>query len=397
MRYLSRRRFCTLAASAAACAPRAFAQTGENVHFNVADYDRTRILAAANDALARKPQPPSSIPTPIAGIPQQAYYSQSTEWFKNDDGTGYEHRRGLIDPAAFTAHRDALVALGGCVAACVAAWRLTSDAKYATHAMSHLHAWFLAPDTAMAPNLEHAGSITGKAEGSPAGVEETVALAEVIRAASFLCAYNGVATEEESAGLRKWCNDFATWMNDSKKGMIARESKDRLTICWTLQVAEAARFAKMGALQLDCSHRFRDKLIRLMNLDGQFDTELHRPDSYLSSLFTLDCLALTCEVISSPLDRLWEYTLPDGRGMRSAASFLYPAIENRGAWKYPADPQHFSDWPVRQPSLLFAGRAFTRPEYIATWKRLPAEPKSVEMLRYFPVRQPALWTVRAPA
>ncbi len=263
--------------------------------------------------------------------------------------------------------------------------------------MAHLRAWFLTPETAMEPNLEHAGSINGKTEGSPAGAEETVALAEVIRAASFLCAYNGIATEEEAVGLRKWCNDFATWMNDSKKGMIARESKDRLTICWTLQVAEAARFAKMGALQLDCSHRFRDKLIRLMNLDGQFDTELHRPDSYLSSLFTLDCLALTCEVISSPLDRLWEYTLPDGRGMRSATSFLYPAIENRGAWKYPADPQHFSDWPVRQPSLLFAGRAFTRPEYIDTWKRLPAEPKSVEMLRYFPVRQPALWTVRAPA
>ena len=78
-------------------------------------------------------------------------------------------------------------------------------------------------------------------------------------------------------------------------------------------------------------------------------------------------------------------------------AFLYPAIDNRAAWKYPSDPQHFSDWPARQPSLLFAGRAYSRPEYIATWKRLQPEPQLPELLRYFPVRQPALWTVRAPA
>jgi hypothetical protein len=392
---LTRRRFCTLVATAAACTPYLRAQ--DNIHFNVADYDHDRILSAANEALKLQPKPPASIPTPIKGVPPRAYYSQNTEWFRNEDFAAYDHRRGQTNPAAFTAHRDALVALGGCVAACVAAWRVSSDAKYATHAMSHLHAWFLDPATSMEPTLEHAGSIDGTAEGSYYGIEETVALAEVIRAASFLCAYNGVATEDEAAGLRKWCSEFATWLNESKKGMIAREAKDRLTICWTLQAAECARFAKMGALQLETSHRFRDKLIRLMNLDGQFDTELHRPDAYQSSIFTLDCLSLTCEVISTPLERLWDYTLPDGRSMRSAVAFLYPAIDNRAAWKFPADPQHFSDWPFRQPSLLFAGRAYSRPEYIATWKRLAPEPRSPELLRYFPVRQPALWTVRVPA
>jgi hypothetical protein len=394
---LTRRRFCTLAATAAACPPYALTQTPENIHFNVADYEHDRILSAANESLKLQPNPPSKIPAPIKGIPSRAYYSQSTEWFRNEDFPTYDHRPGLINPAAFTAHRDALVALGGCVSASVAAWRATNDTKYSSHAMTHLRAWFLDPTTSMEPTLEHAGSINGDAEGNGYGIEETVALAEIIRSASFLCAYNGVATEDEAAGLRKWCTDFATWLNESKKGMIARESKDRLAICWTLQAAEAARFAKIGALQLDTSHRFRDKLIRLMNLDGQFDTELHRPDAFLSSLFTLDCLSLTCEVISTPLERLWDYTLPDGRSMRSAVAFLYPAIDNRGAWKFPADPKHFSEWPVRQPSLLFAGRAYSRLEYITTWKRLPPEPHSPEMLRYFPVRQPALWTVRAPA
>jgi hypothetical protein len=393
MHRLTRRRFCTLAATAAACTPKLLAQ--DNIHFNVADYEHDRILAKAAEALKQQPRPLTSIPAPIKGLPPRAYYSQSTEYFLEDGK--YEHHRGLINPAAFTAHRDALVAFNGIVASCVAAWRLTSDTKYSTHAMAHLRAWFLSPGTGMEPNLEHAGSLDGTADGHYTGIEETVALAEVIRATSFLCAYNGTATDDEAAGLRKWCSDFATWLNESKKGFVARDFPNRLAICWTVQAAEAARFAKVGALQLECSHRFRDKLLRMMNLDGQFDSELHRPDAYLASIFTLDCLSLTCEVISTPLERLWDYTLPDGRCMRAAVSFLYPAIDNRGLWKYPADPQHFSDLPVRQPSLLFAGRAFSRPEYIATWKRLPPEPHSAELLRYFPVRQPALWTVRAPA
>ncbi|SEC60234.1 alginate lyase family protein [Terriglobus roseus] len=397
---MTRRNFCSNAVAAACGIPHVLrAQLAEGVHFNVAEYDRARILAAANDALNQAPQTVTTTAAPLKALNRGTYYSEDPEWFPAATETKmpYEHRQGYTNPQAFTAHRDALVRMNGIVAVCVAAWRLTGETRYPNHAILHLRAWFMDAETRMEPNLEHAATVPPAADGNYRGVEETVSLAETVRATSFLCAYNGVATEEEATALRKWFGDYSTWLNESKKGMIAREAKDRLAICWTLQAAECARFARNSALSLECSHRFKEKLLRQMNLDGEFPLELHRANAYASSLFTLDCLATTCEVLSSPLERLWELTLPDGRGMRSAVAFLFPAIESRARWKYPADVQHFTDWPVRQPSLLLAGRAFGRPEYLEVWKRLPAEPNSAELLRTFPIRQPALWTVRPPA
>ena len=394
--YVSRRAFCTATAGALLLPRFSLPQAAENVHFNVAEYDRSHILTAATDALKQMPATITSLAAPIKGLDAHTYYSEDTEWWpqQGKPDASYEHRQGYSNPHAFSAHRDAVVRLNGVVAACVAAWRLTSEARYAEHAMLHLRAWFLDAETRMEPNLDHAGCIPPATEGTPRGVEDTVAVAELVRATSFLCAYNGVATEAEAAGLRAWFASFATWLNESKKGFIARESKDRLAICWTLQAAECARFAHIGALQLECSHRFRDKLLRQMTFDGDFPAELHTGDAYAASIFTLECLSLTCEALSTPMDRLWDYNLPDGRGMRSAVAFLYPSLDRRAAWKYPADAEHFGDWPVRGASLLLAGRAYTRPEYIATWKRLPVEPRSPELLRYLPSRQPALWTVR---
>ena len=397
---ITRRNFCCTAISAACGLPHGLrAQTAENIHFNVAEYDRSRILAAASDALKQPPQTLTANAAPLKSLDAHTYYSEDTEWFPADTPakTPYEHRQGYTNPQAFTAHRDALVRMNGIVAACVAAWRLTGEAAYAQHAMLHLHAWFLETATRMEPNLEHAATVPPATDGNYRGVEETVMLAETVRASSFLCAYNGIATDDEAAALRKWFTDFSTWLNESKKGTIAREAKDRLSICWTLQAAECARFTRNSELSRECSHRFKDKLLRQMNFDGEFPLELHRADAYAASLFTLDCLSLTCEVLSTPLEPVWEFTLPDGRGMRSAVALLFPTMENRGRWKYPADAEHFTDWPVRQPSLLLAGRAFSRPEYLDLWKRLPAEPKQAELLRVFPVRQPALWTVRPPA
>jgi hypothetical protein len=392
---ISRRSFCCQAALLLGARPTLLSQTAEGIHFNVAEYDRKRILASAAEALKAEPVTITSIQTP-AKLEPGLYYSEDTEWWRTDNAA-YEHRQGYTNPSAFTAHRDAMVAMNGHVASLVAAWRLTSEAQYATQALRFLHAWFLDDATRMTPSLDHAACVPPSFTGKPGGVEETVMLTETARAASFLCAYNGVATEEEANGLRKWFAEFALWLNESKPGFIARESKDRLAICWTAQTSEFARFARNEALLIECSHRFRDKLLRQMSLDGNFPTELHRPNSYAASIFTLDCLSVACEVLSSPMERLWDYNLPDGRGMRSAVSFLFPALLNRGSWKYPADVEHFNELPVRQPSLLFAGRAYSRPEYIDLWKHLPAEPKLPQMLRRFPVREPALWTVRAPA
>jgi hypothetical protein len=49
------------------------------------------------------------------------------------------------------------------------------------------------------------------------------------------------------------------------------------------------------------------------------------------------------------------------------------------------------DWPMRQPSLLFAGLALNRPDYLQLWQTLPADSNVEEVIRNFFIRQPVLW------
>jgi hypothetical protein len=46
---------------------------------------------------------------------------------------------------------------------------------------------------------------------------------------------------------------------------------------------------------------------------------------------------------------------------------------------------------LRQQSLLFAGLALKRPEYLALWRSLSPKPKTEEAVRNYPIRQPVLW------
>jgi len=62
-----------------------------------------------------------------------------------------------------------------------------------------------------------------------------------------------------------------------------------------------------------------------------------------------------------------------------------------GAWPHPADVQYFDQFPVRQPSLLFAGLAYSEPRYLALWGKLNPDSEVEEVIRNYPIRQPVLW------
>jgi hypothetical protein len=77
-------------------------------------------------------------------------------------------------------------------------------------------------------------------------------------------------------------------------------------------------------------------------------------------------------------------------------AFMFPFIKDKSSWPYKHDVEHFDDFPVRQPSLLFAGVAYGEADYIALWngKTLNPDPTVPEVIRNFPVRQPLLWMTK---
>jgi len=128
--------------------------------------------------------------------------------------------------------------------------------------------------------------------------------------------------------------------------------------------------------------------------NGSVPLELRRTKPYGYCLFNLDVMSTVCQILSGPEDNLFAFSLPDGRGFAKAMAFMYPFIANKESWPYPHDVEYFQGWPVRQPSLLFAGISLSKPEYFALWRTLNPDPAVEEIVRNYPIRQPLLWVAQ---
>jgi hypothetical protein len=102
-------------------------------------------------------------------------------------------------------------------------------------------------------------------------------------------------------------------------------------------------------------------------------------------------MSTVCQLLSTRTDSLWTFKLPDGRTIGKAVAYMAPFIKDKKRWPLKPDVMYYDKWPMRQPSLLFAGLALSKPEYITLWRKLPAESDVDEVIRNFFIRQPLLW------
>lgn len=366
-----------------------------NPHYEmVATEDRRRILTSANRYLSEQPITVTTSRSPLSSGGLHDYFSQGDYWWPDPAHPKgpYIRRDGMSNPANFNAHREALIRLSLIVPALTAAWALTGQEKYADHAGRHLRAWFVDPATHMNPNLEYAQAIIGVSKGRGTGIIDTLHLVEPARAATLLTAAGAL---EDAVAIKRWFADYLEWMRTSKNGQQERDAKNNHGTCWVLQAAEFARFTNNEEMRTWCRDRFRTVLVpNQIASDGSLPLELARTKPYSYSLFDTDVLADLCQSLSTKEDNLWQFTTPDGRCMKKLMTFMYPFIRDKTAWPYRHDVEHWNDFPVRQPSLLFAGIAYNQPEYIALWKTLNPDPTVPEVIRNYPVRQPLLWLPR---
>ena len=361
--------------------------------FSVASFDRARVLKAANQYLKEVPItiPASSSPRSAGGL--HDFFSEGDYWWpdpQNPDGP-YIQRDGMTNPNNFVDHRRYLMRLSVQVPALAAAWKLTKDPRYANHAVRHLKAWFIDEKTRMNPNLQYAQAIHGRFTGRGIGVIDTIHLVEVARAIEVL-KDSGALTMTDLGKHIQWFNDYVQWMTTSKNGTDERDAKNNHGTCWVMQVAAFARLVGNEELLDYCRNRFKTVLVpNQIASDGRFPEELRRTKPYGYSLFNLDAMTTVCQILSMSTDNLWTFTLPDGRGIGKAVAYMYPYIKDKKNWPLKPDVMYDTEWPMRHSSLLFAGRALNRPEYIELWKTLPSDSKVDEVVRNFFIRQPVLW------
>jgi hypothetical protein len=428
-RQTSRRAFCSAAAGCAgllftrrgiAGAPASTAPAGTPTRPDVAAIDHDRILAAAERWLAQRPATITSHSCPRSPGTPHDYYSESQP--DSADETAAEAPAKA--PAPFTAHRDAVFDVGMAVPALTAAYLLTGGSRYAEHAVAWLTAWFIDPATRMTPRLDFASTVNPQPAqpsadadnaatvypgGRPEGILETLPLVEVTQAVPFL-ASSPALSEGDRKAVQAWFAAYLQWLTEPEDSgprlaALARDRKDHHATSWLLQ---AGAYTMLGVAQSDVEraedsgltalrHRFETVTLRAqIRADGTFPQELISTTPYRNSLFNLDLMAGVCHLLSTRLDSIWNYSLQDGPGMRSAIAFHFPFIADRSMWPYRADADHFRELPARRASLLLCARAYQRPEYASLWKTLPPDPPSPTIERTLPIHQPLLW-VRQPA
>ena len=360
---------------------------------DVAAVDRDRILTAANRYLNEKPVTITAATSSRSAGGLHDYFSEGDYWWPDpkDKDAPYIQRDGMSNPDNFNDHRRYLMRLSVQVPALAAAWKITKDPRYAKRAADHFRAWFIDERTRMNPHLKYAQAIHGRVTGRGVGIIDTLHLVEVARAIEVLETPAALA-QAELKSIKQWFSDYLRWMTTDQYGIDEREAKNNHGTCWVLQVAAFARLTGNQELVSYCRNRFKSVLVpNQIAADGSFPEELRRTKPYGYSLFNLEAMAGICQLLSTPQDNLWTFELADGRGIRKAMDFMVPYIRDKKSWPRAADVMYHEHWPMRQSSLLFAGLALGRSEYLDLWRKLPADSPVEEIVRNLFIRQPVLW------
>ncbi len=307
--------------------------------FDVGAFDKARVLRNAAKYLADKPVTVTAAHSPRSTGGVHDFFSEGDYWWpdpKNPDGP-YIQRDGMSNPDNFVEHRRYLMRLSVQVPALAAAWRLTHDGRYADHAMGHLRAWFIDPETRMNPNLQFAQAIHGRFTGRGTGIIDTIHLVEVTRAAEIL-----PLSKADRDGMNKWFAEYVAWLTTNKNRIDERDAKNNHGTCWVMQVAAFARLTGNSEQLAYCRTRFKTVLIpNQMAADGSFPLELARTKPYGYSLFNLDAMTTIAQILSTSQDDLWRFETADGRGLRRATEYMYPFIADKSTWPLKPDVMYF--------------------------------------------------------
>lgn len=356
--------------------------------------DKAWIVAKGKQALAAKPRFITDFPAAMSPGGPHDYYSNGDYWWPNPDtpdGLPYIRRDGETNPDFFMHHREVMRETRTCIAHLAAAYLVTGDEAFARKAVVYLEGFFVDERTKMNPHLLYGQAIPGRCSGRATGVIDTLHLIEVPVAIAAL-RNSPAMTSELLAKLRQWFGDYLQWMTTHQYGIAEMNSHNNHGLCWHVQAAAFALFAGNDQMVSFCRERFKSRILPdMMAADGGFPDELSRTKPYGYSIFVLDNLVTLCHLLATPEDNLWEFQLPDGRGVRRGMEFLYPYLADKSCWPFPQDVQHFDAWPAAMSSFLFAGVGLGEKKYIDLWKGLDADPQDREVRRNMAIRQPLLW------
>ncbi|WP_228280298.1 alginate lyase family protein [Sphingobacterium paramultivorum] len=321
------------------------------------------------------------------------FYSEGDYWWPDpkDPAAPYIQRDGMTNPANFVEHRKAMIRFSRIVGALASAYRLNPDKKYVQQALRHLKAWFVDAETMMNPNLLYAQAIQGRFTGRGIGIIDTIHLMEVAQGVKIFENDPNFPQAAKDA-IHRWFATYLRWLTTHQYGIDEMNAANNHGTCWVMQVAAFSSLVQDTVLLNTCAYRYAHVLLpNQMEANGSFPRELQRTKPYGYALFNLDAMTMICQILSKTNTPLWQYTLSDGRTIKTGIDFMVPYIAAKEKWPYQKDVMYWDQWPIAHPALVFSAVAFQNKDYLQLWEKLDHAPEQEEVIRNLPIRNPIIW------
>jgi len=360
----------------------------------IIDIEHDRVIKRANKFLDVKPQTvtASSCSRSMGG--KHDFFSEGPYWWPdpaNPDGP-YIKKDGLRNSDRFENDDKALTSFSELVSTLTSAYLLTGKEKYVTSAMQHLKAWFVDTTTRMNPNMLYAQAIRGVSSGRGVGIIDAVPLIDVAKSVMIL-EHSPYVSSQDIEQFKEWFQQFILWFSTHPNGIHEMKAKNNHGAWWHAQVAAYASLTgDQKALQLCLNHYKEILLPDQMALDGSFPLELARTKPYAYSLFVLDAMSSLAWTLSDTNFNVWNYTLPDMRGLTKGLDFIMPYLKDKTKWPYAKDVANWDDQPNARQFMLLAALAGNNPEWFKLWKALDEKNKSFSAS----LKNPLLWIGLTP-
>jgi hypothetical protein len=301
-----------------------------------ANLDIRKIDNDAKKALSERVDPITSKQATPPSKDKHDYMSQAPYFWRNPNtptGFPYIRRDGERNPEIkqFPDH-DLLDKMVSAVGRLSLGYFVTGNEQYAVRASQVLRMWFVDPATRMNPNLEFAQAIPGLNTGRGIGLIETRGLTRVVDSVGLLAGSRSW-TKADQAGVEAWFSQFLSWMLESKNGRDESASKNNHGTFYDVQIASYALFVGKRDLAKSTLEAAKQKRIALqVEKDGRQPLELERTKSWDYSVMNLEGLVSLAQLGEHVGVDLWNFHLPDGRGIRKAIEFLAPFSRDPKSW-----------------------------------------------------------------
>ena len=319
-------------------------------------------------------------PTPPSGD-KHDYMSMARYYWPNPatpNHMPYVRRDGYDNPEIKTiSDHDNLAHMTKASRALALGYYLTGDERYAEHAILLLRAWFLAPATAMHPNLNFAQYKAGLNTGEAFGILDARSLPLAIDAVGLLAGSKSW-TAVDDTGIRRWFADYYTWLTNSAAGKHESAAHNNHGSWFQEQAAPIAVYLDRTEDARRMAERVREQRIpNQIDAQGMQKYEMARTKSFSYSAFNLEALTLFAATVAPLGVDLYKPVTPGAPGILTAIDALMPY-----------DSKH--PWPHEQvvaglesslcPALVFAGAYTHDAKYIDAQKRFRCKPTAAAMI-----------------